>query len=569
MKNHRPTVLLLVLAAGIFVGCSNAVEQPVYPNRWVRVQTSLRSDEELARVVDLVQRAAASGVNGIALSAGLDSLDLKSEDYFQRLAELRQVCEAEQVDIVPSFWSAGYGGGILAHNKNLAAGIPVKEALFVVRNGEGKLVPDPTAEIQNGGFEELADGELAGFTIPGQLGGVLHHDTETFKQGRASLRFERFTEFPEENARIRQRVSVTPHRHYRVSGWIRAEGLDEDDPFGSANFRVEVFGGEDARRLQYENPRYDRDGEWHRFAVAFNSWGYDYVEIQPQVTDTRQGQLWLDELTIEEIALVNVLRRPGTPLVVQGETSGLTYVEGEDFAPVSDPVFNFRVAHDGPPIEILPGSRIRDGERLRVSFYHPALIYRNQTPICMSEPETYAIWQDQAVRVHEALGPSKYLLNMDEVRVGGSCEACKSRGMTNAEILGDCITRQHGILRGVNPDAEIAIWSDMLDPHHNANPSRKYYYLAESTFVDAWKYVPKDLVIVCWYYNIREQSLQHFSNLGFRTMAGAYYDADDLENPKGWLEALYKTPGACGIMYTTWLNKYDLMEEFGKLVSKR
>jgi hypothetical protein len=51
-------------------------------------------------------------------------------------------------------------------------------------------------------------------------------------------------------------------------------------------------------------------------------------------------------------------------------------------------------------------------------------------------------------------------------------------------------------------------------------------------------------------------------------MAGSYYDADDLQNPKGWLEALGASPGACGILYTTWLNKYDLLPAFGDLVSR-
>lgn len=38
-------------------------------------------------------------------------------------------------------------------------------------------------------------------------------------------------------------------------------------------------------------------------------------------------------------------------------------------------------------------------------------------------------------------------------------------------------------------------------------------------------------------------------------------------NPRDWLEALDKTPGAEGIMYTTWRNKYGLLGPFGDLVS--
>jgi len=105
----------------------------------------------------------------------------------------------------------------------------------------------------------------------------------------------------------------------------------------------------------------------------------------------------------------------------------------------------------------------------------------------------------------------------------------------------------------------------MLDPNHNAHGD---YYLVDGDFAGSWKHVPKDMVIVCWYYDKRAASLEHFSKLGFRTLAGACYDADDLTNPKGWLEALDRTPQAVGIMYTTWQNKYGLLAAFGDLVSR-
>jgi hypothetical protein len=184
----------------------------------------------------------------------------------------------------------------------------------------------------------------------------------------------------------------------------------------------------------------------------------------------------------------------------------------------------------------------------------------------MSEPEVYEIWRKGARLIHDRLQPKKYLLSMDEIRAGGSCAACKARGMTMGQILGDCITKQVAILREVNPKAEILIWSDMLDPNHNAHGD---YYLVEGDFAGSWKHVPKDLVIVCWYYQKRDLSLKFFSDLGFRTLAGAYYDGDTLENPRGWLESLDKTPNALGIMYTTWENKYDLLAPFGDLVSPK
>jgi hypothetical protein len=135
-----------------------------------------------------------------------------------------------------------------------------------------------------------------------------------------------------------------------------------------------------------------------------------------------------------------------------------------------------------------------------------------------------------------------------------------------AEILGECLTRQYQMIRRANPQAEVFVWSDMLDPNHNA---RDNYYLVEGDYTGSWKYVPKDMRIACWYFEKRRESLAHFSGLGFQTLAGAYYDGDTLDNPKGWLESLDKTPGALGIMYTTWQNKYALLTPFGDLVSRK
>ncbi|HEV8130136.1 MAG TPA: hypothetical protein VGQ81_02715 [Acidobacteriota bacterium] len=552
----------------IFLVAATTGEKQLYPNRWLRLSSNLRDDREIERIRGITRTASEHGFTGIALSAGLDQLDLKPPDYFRRLQEVRRICDHYKLDIIPSFMSAGYGGAVLAHDKNLAAGLPVRDALFVVGQGKARLVPDPEVKITNGGFESSHGGQVDEFRATRQpdMGSL---DTQVFEEGKSSLRFENFGKYPKEWVSISQQVKVHPFRCYRLSCWVKSENMGASEPFGSGNFQLQVLGGDEKRPLQYENPRVSGNEDWHKVAVAFNSWGYDSVEIAPRVRGASGGKFWLDDLRLEEVGLVNMLRRPGTPLKIRSEAKGSEYVEGHDFAPVSDPQLNFRFDHEEPEIRIPAGSRIQEGVRLRVSYYHGTSIYNGQTPLCMSEPKLYEIWRTQARLVHQALAPKKYLLNMDEIRTGGSCEACRRRGMTLGQILGDCITKQFKMLREVNPQAEVFVWSDMLDPNHNANPSHRYYYLAEGDFVGSWQYIPKELIIVCWHYDKRNPSLRHFSSLGFRTMAGAYYDADNLDNPKGWLEALDATPGATGIMYTTWLNKYDLLAPFGDLVSRR
>jgi hypothetical protein len=356
-----------------------------------------------------------------------------------------------------------------------------------------------------------------------------------------------------------QEIAVEPYRSYRVTAWVRTEGLQ---PVSA--FRLQVLDTA-SRSLAPWTPNVPSTGDWRKLTFGFNSGDRDKIRLYAGTWSARAGRFWVDDWQIEEVGLVNVLRRDGTPVSVEGEDSGITYEEGVDYARIADPQLNHRFDHEGPAIRLVPGTRITDGERLRVSWYHSMTINDGQVTACMSEPEMYDIAARNVALLHELLAPRKYLLSIDEIRLGGSCEACRRRGLNMAEILGHFITRGVDLIREVNPEAEVYAWSDMLDPNHNAHAN---YYLVDGDYTGSWEHVPRDLSVVTWYYAMRRRSLAHFSGLGFRTLAGAYYDADNLDNVLGWLEALQTTEGATGIMYTTWEDKYGLLGDFGDLVSR-
>jgi hypothetical protein len=241
----------------------------------------------------------------------------------------------------------------------------------------------------------------------------------------------------------------------------------------------------------------------------------------------------------------------------------VTYAEGQDYAPLEDPQFNFyRVDRAAPPLRGLPGSRIQEGQRLRVSWFHPMVIHESQVTLCMGEPALYEVWDHEAKLLAERLRPRRVLLNMDEIRMGGTCRACRGRNM--AELLGECLTKQVQSLRRYLPQAEIYVWSDMLDPHHNA---RGDYYLVEGDYTGSWNHVPKDLILAVWGGEPREKSLKFCADQGFRTLVACYYDADDLNDVKGWLRTARPLPNVRGFMYTPWQRKYGLLPEFGKLLA--
>ena len=545
--------LILVLSCFAVMPAAMLSQSQVYRDRWVYVSTDLNSDRELERVESIARTASAHGLNGILLSAGFDTMDLKSPENLERLTHLKQACDQLGVEIIPAGFGVGYGGGVLSHNKNLAAGQPVRGALFVAKGNNATFLADPAVKIVNGGFEETEGNLPAHFTAHGVRATL---DTTVSHSGKASVRFEEFSD-PENGVYLAQPIRVHPYRCYRLRAWVKTEGA-------GPRMAIHLLAvAPDGRDLSYMEPPLPVTSDWHEVVWGFSSWYADRVEFRVGVSDGKAGKVWVDDVGIEEVGLTNVLRRPGTPVTVRNERTGVVYAEGRDFAAISDPHLNFSWNHEGPAIRLLPGSRIHSGDRLRVDYFHGTTIYRDQTVIDMSEPAVYEVWQHQIPLIEKYLSPKKYFLSMDELRVGGFCEACQRRHLSMAQILGDCVTRQYKMIRAANPHAEIYVWSDMFDPNHNA---QEKYYLIDGRFDGTWKYIPKNLIMACWYYEKRDLSLGFFSKLGYRTLGAAYYDADDLENPKGWMASLDRTQGALGIMYTTWENKYKLLPSFGDLV---
>jgi hypothetical protein len=561
----RTASIVLLTAASVSLSLMPGPEaQPasegprVYPWRWVYVRNGLAREDDVKRFAEIAKTAAEHGLNGIMLYGGLDSIDRKPPEYFERLKQIKAIADGLKLEIIPSGFGAGYGGSILGADKNLAAGLPVRGALFIAGQSEARFAADPPVALVNGGFEEQEEGWFKGFggQAPGQQ---TFADTSVFREGKSSLRIENVPK--EKEVRLQQTLEVQPYRCYRFRIWVKTAGVSPSTPLF-----IRAMSSDGRRDMARFEPEIPATSDWTEYTGAFNSWFSNRMTLHVGVGEGTKGKVWIDGLKVEEVGLTNVLRRPGTPVRVRDEKTGQLREEGVDYEPVADPKLDFQWNHDGPPVRLLPGGRIKPGDRLRVDYFYGTTIYRDQVVVCMSEPKVMEIWSKQIPLIEKYLAPKKYFLNSDEIRIGGHCEACQRRRMSMAQILGDHITELHRMIRAANPKAEILVWSDMLDPNHNA---RNNYYMVDGDFTGSWEYIPKDMIIACWYYQRRNLSLGHFSRLGFRTLAGAYYDAGDLANPKGWLEALDRTPNAVGIMYTTWQNKYKLLADFGDLVSKR
>jgi hypothetical protein len=347
---------------------------------------------------------------------------------------------------------------------------------------------------------------------------------------------------------------------------VKTEGLTT-----AGEFRLNVISAGEkrgGRSLTYTEGGIATTQDWKHVEVVFNSLDHDAVNLYAGVWGRGKGTLWIDELAIEELGLVNVIRRPGCPLVVASDDGRTIYQEGRDYLPVADPKLGnvpfageYDTAHAPAPLRLASGSRLRNGQLVRVSWYHPILTHGAQVMCCPSEPKTYELLRAQARRVVELLRPRTVFMSHDEIRVMNWCKACQDRRLTPGQILADNVRRCTAILRELDPKIEPVVWSDMFDPWHNAVAS---YYLVNGTLAGSWEGLARDVTVANWNGGKMRTSLEFFADRGHRQVIAGYYDVDDLSGFTGWDAAARGVKGVDGFMYTTWSEKFRLLEEYGR-----
>lgn len=556
---------LLGLALATCVGARSA--ESSFARRWFYAATNLQVDRSADELIDLVGRAGKAGYNGLMLADyKLNVLGRVPDRYFANVRRLREAAEAAGVEIIPAVFSIGYSAGLLAHDPNLAEGLPVAAAPFVVVGREGRPIPPATPLYRNGGMEEADGDRLAGFAFQDDAGAGSFVDRSVSHQGRRSLRLAAAGDAP--NRRVMQTIAVEPHRAYRFSAWVKAQGLRP-----AASFRLLILGaGEGGRPLTFFEGGVESTQDWKRIEVVFNSLDQSKVNAYVGLWGPSAGEVWVDDVSIEPLGLMNVLRREGCPLVVTSDDGNTLYEEGRDFEPVADPKLGrdpwdgeYSFAHEGPPIRLTAASRIRDGDALRVSWHHPIAVHGAQVMCCPSEPKVEAILRDQARRVNELFRPRTFFMSHDEIRCLNWDRSCLDRKLTPGAILAEDARRCVAILDEVAPGCEIVVWSDMFDPAHNAVPGP--YYLVNGTLEGSWLGLPSRVTIANWNSGKAAESLAFFASRGHRQVIAGYYDVDDLSGFTPWHAAARGVRGVDGFMYTTWERKYRLLEEYGRAIS--
>ncbi len=529
MKNYVLAAAALFMTLQFAVSCAAGE----LADRWVYIGTNHQADPAVDKLEGIMRRAAAAGYNGIQINdskfAKLDDLGDNEPRYFKNAERIKKLAQELKLELIPGLFSIGYSNDVLWHNPNLAEGLSVVDAPFEVKGGVARLVPDvrefkkpafhdENVSIQNGVWKMTANGG---------------------------------------NARVTFKMKVQPHRQYHISVKVKTDGFKGDT-------KIVILAGEQS--LAHANLGVKATQDWTEHHQVFNSQECSEVGIYFGSWGAKGGTAEWKDAKFEEVGLLNLLRRDGCPLKMTNE-KGDALNEGADFEKIVDPLMgakpwkgSYDIYHEPPVVK----TKLPDGTKLKVSYYHVMTVYDGQVMICPSEPQTLELLKNQAALVHKLYGAKKYFMHFDEIRCMNHCAACRARNLQPGAMLAELARQCSKILHETAPGAAIYTWNDMFDPFHNA--VKKNYYLVNGDLTGSWEGLDKDVAIVEWHFGKRDESMDFFAKCGHPLVVAGYYDGS--QDTRQWLDSMKKIPTTRGIMYTTWENKFEELESFLKTAAE-
>ncbi|MGA2297396.1 MAG: T9SS type A sorting domain-containing protein [FCB group bacterium] len=544
------------------INSAHILDYPDYSCRWVCAFHNLLVSQQITDLNKILDTMVTYKMNGIChTDFKYNILQTEPNYYFDNAKQFKNLAYERGIEIIPGVANIGWSDGILDLHPNLAEGLPTS-ATYYMESDTGRLIPDSRVTIPNGGFENVdSKGNFTGWSFydpnyPTQ-------DKTVFKSGTASVKCTNFD--GKSASRFILKIICQPLRGYLLSAYCKTQN------FNGNQIQLYVAGQKvTSRPLTFTSFNIPATSTgWINTEVQFNTLDYDTIYVYCGAWKAYSGIIWWDDFQIKDLGLTNILRRDGTPLTVKNKLTNQTYQEGIDFEPVVDSIMlrqygNYGPYHQPPKFKRKLTGNIHNGDSLLISSYHPFTSISDNSGngsvmVCVSEDTLYSILQDQMTRVNELYYPNRFFMGHDEIRNMNWDSSCLKRNLSPGDLLSDNVKKCNNILKGLNPQSQNFIWSDMFDSLHNAHDD---YYLINGDLTGIWNKIPKSLVIANWNGGFMSQSLNFFSKLGFSQITSPYYDVQNTDNMRQWRLAQEGIPNVLGMMYTTWATDYTFLKPF-------
>lgn len=548
-----------VLAAAILLSCackSGRTQSGASPQLWYMHHSYLNSAAAVTSSEALIDQAAAAGYTGMMLwDSGIDFLQNSSWNP-SYMSQVVQYAQSKGLAVIPEVDAWGYD--ILTMNPNWAEGEQVVGTQFQVDpTGRTLQVLNSCPGVVNGGFES---GRTAWFGYGDAGVGV---DNTVVHTGGASALIANAPG----NARLSQTFTVQPWRQYHMRMFYKTQTFH-------GYSQVELFADNNSAYSRVNQPvSLAATQDWTQWDYAFNSGPHTSITILMGVWGGSSGDLWYDDISVQETGLVYVLRGPSTPLSVYDPNNpSHVYLENTDFGAISDPQLSGPTPyfqdnwHQPMTVPVPSGSNLQPGQIVAMNWYAIQPIYGNATA-SLTDPGT-AQWRTQNAAAVGTVFPNAagYLFGYDEMRNMDSTASAKAVHMTPAQLLDWHFNQTYSIYRGLKPGAPIYVWGDMFDPNMNAVNN---YYLVEGDLSGSWTGLPADVIPMNWNLSALKTSAAWFAGqnsqqpVAHQQMIAGYYDSGNGgASATTELAQVSGIPGVLGLMYTTWTDDYSQLAAF-------
>ena len=560
MRLARLALVLALIPAFI----PAALEAAPLEHRWVYLPRNLLVDKNVDEGLAILRRAAAAGYNGVVVAdTKFMRWDNMPRRYTANVQRFRQAVRDLKLDCIACVCPMGYSNDLLARDPNLAEGLPVVEAPFVAR--QGKLVPaDDTVHVVNGGFEQSRSNAPAGWSFVDQPGKISFIDTDEHFEGRGIAADGRHR--PARSA-ARQRPGLPeagrpPVPHYHVAVTVKTENFE-----ACGDVQISVI-ATDGTMLNYYEPRIETHAALAAGGHHLQQPGAPEVNLYLGVWGGRAaksgGMTCGSSRPAWSTWSAATAPRCGPPARTAKPVYGRPRFPGGRRPQTGHRPLRRRIQRVARSalITLPAGSRIREGDEIRLSYYHTALITRGRSCAAWPSPRCTKSSAGRSSR-------STSTLRRTAISSGTTKSACKAG--TKAAAIGQNAgpasgrnvrgarhwsTRRTPVSRSTcGPTCSTPAQRPAVGPILPGQRRRALVRLLAG--------LDKDVTIVNWNSNPhkRVDSLRHFAQAGHRQILAGYYDGP-VESIRGWLKDAEQAGGVSGVMYTTWQHRYGDLESF-------
>ncbi len=563
MRINKTTRFLYLLTICCLFRLSGSAQASA-PELWYWQHSYLATDQAVQSTEAVIDRAKAAGYTGVAFYDS--SFSFMSDSFWpsQNVARMQQVmayATAKGMKVTAQAAPFGDSRDVLQANPNWAESSRIMGSQFQVdASGTQLNFMNSFPGLNNDGFES---GKNSWFKMGD--GGV-DVDYNTAHSGIASGIISNAPA----NARFVQQMALKPWRQYHLRLFYKSQNF-------SGSPAIYMFDANNFNIMRLNVAYFNASGNqgWTELNYTFNSQDTTQGYLYFGVWGGSRGNLWFDDIRLEETALVYVTRRPGTPVrVYDPNNSNHVYQEGTDYNYITDNQMSSRRTpftdnyHYPTQVTLPAGTHLRPGQTVAIDSYSAFPIPGSlDISMCLTEPEVYE-WMKQNAQVTKSILPSGagIFLQYDEIRQMDSCGSCRGKNMTPGQLLSNSVDQSIQTIHSVIPDSTLYAWNDMFDPYHNATSS---YYYVEGDLAGSWTGLPSNVIVMNWNLGNLRNSLQWFSGMNSsqptphqQIIAGYYDNGNGNQSAQQELSAAAGIPGIRGLMYTTWNDDYSQLENF-------